>query len=159
MRWGKRDDRDGAKKSDDRAKRPNDAQPSEPEAQQNQRAEQQFRRAEEESGASNSKGWDQPENQWAVADKRCNLMGFETKPLLVAKYVESESHHCTNQVIVKVAPERSRLREIKDKRVHPSRLFFLTCATSEQAAAAMSGRAAATIGGWRGRHSCKHVNP
>ena len=49
----------------------------------------QFRRAEEESCASNPKGRDQPEDQRAMADERSNLMGFETEPLLVAKYVKT----------------------------------------------------------------------
>jgi len=115
---GNNENGDGAEKSDDRAERPNDAKPSPPEAQEDQRAEQPFRRAEEETGASNPKRWDQPEDQRAVADKRRNLMSFETKPLLVAKYVERENHRGANQAIVKIAPERRDLREIKDKCVH-----------------------------------------
>ena len=114
----KRDDGDGAEESDDGAKRANDAEPSIPEAQEHQRAEQPFRRAEEETCAPNPKRGDQPEDQRTVADERRNLMSFETKPLLIAKYVERENHRGANQAIVKIAPERRDLREIKDKCVH-----------------------------------------
>jgi hypothetical protein len=94
------------------------AEPSIPEAQEDQRAEQQFRRAEEETCAPNAKRGDQPEDQRTVADERRNLMSFKTEPLLVAEYQEREDHRGANQAIVKIAAERSALREINDECVH-----------------------------------------
>jgi hypothetical protein len=54
-------------------------------------------------------------DQRAMADERGDLLSFETKPLLVAEYEESENHRGANQVIVKIAPERSGLRERGDE--------------------------------------------
>ena len=94
------------------------AEPSIPEAEEDQCPEQPFRRAEKETRASNPERWDQPEDQRTVADERRNLMSFKTEPLLIAEYEECEDHRGANQAIVKIAAERSALREINDECVH-----------------------------------------
>src|SRR3984893_321004 len=107
----------GTDEGNDRPKRAQDAKPRAPIAKENERAEDRFGRPEEEARAANAEGWEQPEDDRAMADQGDQHLSGVLAPLLDAEGEERKNHRGTNQMTVKTAPKRGGLRNITNKLV------------------------------------------